>query len=51
MNLPTLAHSIIRAESIETKIRRERAKGKGTLKIAKELGVGASVVQRVLKSA
>jgi DNA invertase Pin-like site-specific DNA recombinase len=39
------------AASVETRIRRERAKGKGILKIAKELGVGTSVVQRVLKAA
>ena len=36
---------------IETLIRQKRGKGMGILKIAKEVGVGTSVVQRVLKAA
>ena len=36
------------AASVEDRIRRERRKSKGMLKIARELGVGVSVVQRVL---
>ena len=36
---------------VEARIRKERTAGKGILKIAKELGVGTSVVQRVLKAA
>ncbi len=34
--------------AVEDRIRRERRKSKGMLKIARELGVGVSVVQRVL---
>ena len=33
--------------SVESAIRKERRKGKGMLKIARELGVGVSVVQRI----
>jgi DNA invertase Pin-like site-specific DNA recombinase len=36
---------------IETLIRKKRNKGMGILKIAREVGVGTSVVQRVLKAA
>jgi DNA invertase Pin-like site-specific DNA recombinase len=36
---------------IETLIRQKRGKGMGILKIAREVGVGTSVVQRVLKAA
>jgi DNA invertase Pin-like site-specific DNA recombinase len=36
------------AASVEDRIRRERRKSKGILKIARELGIGVSVVQRVL---
>ena len=36
---------------IEILIRQKRSKGMGILKIAKEVGVGTSVVQRVLKAA
>ena len=36
---------------IETLIRQKRCKGMGILKIAREVGVGTSVVQRVLKAA
>jgi DNA invertase Pin-like site-specific DNA recombinase len=36
------------SSQIESRIKRERRKGKGILKIAKELGVGTSVVQRVV---
>jgi DNA invertase Pin-like site-specific DNA recombinase len=36
---------------IETLIRQKRNKGMGILKIAREVGVGTSVVQRVLKAA
>ena len=35
----------------EALIRRKRAEGMGILKIAKEVGVGTSVVQRVVKAA
>jgi DNA invertase Pin-like site-specific DNA recombinase len=35
---------------VESRIRRERRKGHGVLKIAREVGVGVSVVQRVLAS-
>lgn len=35
----------------ETLIRQKRGKGMGILKIAREVGVGTSVVQRVLKAA
>jgi DNA invertase Pin-like site-specific DNA recombinase len=35
----------------ETLIRQKRARGMGILKIAREVGVGTSVVQRVLKTA
>ncbi len=33
---------------VETKIRAERRKGKGIKKIARELGIGVSTVQRVV---
>jgi DNA invertase Pin-like site-specific DNA recombinase len=36
------------AVEVETRIRRERRKGRGVLRIAREIGVGVSVVQRVL---
>ena len=39
------------SEDTEVDIRKLRADGKGILAIAKELGVGTSVVQRVLKAA
>lgn len=35
---------------VENRIRQKRAEGKGILKIAKELGVGTSVVQRVVNA-
>jgi DNA invertase Pin-like site-specific DNA recombinase len=38
------------AASVEDRIRSERRKSKGMLKIARQLGVGVSVVQRVLAS-
>lgn len=34
---------------VEARIRQKREEGMGILKIAKELGVGTSVVQRVVK--
>ena len=37
--------------AIESKIRRERRKGHGVLKISRAIGVGVSVVQRVLAAA
>ncbi len=37
------------SKHVESKIRARRTEGAGILKIAKELGVGASVVQRVVK--
>jgi len=36
--------------AVEARIRELRASGMGMLRIAKELGVGTSVVQRVLAS-
>jgi DNA invertase Pin-like site-specific DNA recombinase len=36
------------SEKVECDIRRKRAKGLGMLKIARELGIGVSVVQRVV---
>lgn len=39
------------SEATEEDIRKLRAKGMGMLAIARELGVGTSVVQRVLKAA
>jgi transposase len=41
----------ITIDRITTGLTRARAQGHGILKIAKTLGVGTSVVQRVLKSA
>lgn len=38
------------AAGIESAIRRERRKGRGMIKIAREVGVGVSVVQRILAS-
>lgn len=38
------------SQVIEARIRRERANGRGILTIAKKLGVGTSVVQRVVNS-